>query len=754
MQHVVKTQKEVMRPYARLITMLGEQLVKNFNVALIEIIKNAYDADADEVTISLEDFGLKSDVNTLFSDPDSDEIEQKKTSFVVICDNGSGMTEDVIKKHWLNPATPSKREAKESTDDRSKLKKRVLQGEKGIGRFALFKIGKKITITTRPENSDEEYVIIYDFSKYDEDFRKNNGDYLFLDEVKIDFYTQKAVVITPDKKIWKKSHGTEIKIENLKDNNWDKQNIKSIQESIFKMRPIFEIKNKEGLYDFDVEFFINKQKIGYSFNQKQNSILELIENKPVLKILGNFDDVKKMYEFEVNNKHKILSLDSEEIKGLKAYKKEFSSLYKKVDRKLETGPFSFEFYFFDFVADLDKYRVDKESRNIIKENRIYLYRDNIRVAPYGDSTDDWLGIDIFRGTGRAGDMPSNDQIIGRVSISNRTNKNLRDATNREGLLVNTAQQELVFLIKLFLEYIHTKDYERYKNQKKQRRKKNLSTEYGVESRFSELKALVANNPVAVTAVEDIENQFSEERKALAKRLDIVEDLAGVGLSVESASHDMNMMMGRAMNLLDSLINSSNSESNKTIFSFKSDLETLRGEFSFVFDRLKNIQSMFISSKQRTKNVRVKDIFDKIVKIFDSLCKSYGIKIVVEEVGGPLVVKTTDAILMQVLINLFDNSIYWMNSYETKNKIIKVILDSKENKMIVADSGPGIHLDDLPYIFEEFYTGKGVDGRGMGLYIAKRLLERNDFSIYVESKNKIETGANFVIDFNKDDNNEI
>lgn len=117
------------RPYARLITMLGDQLIKNERIALVELIKNAYDADAEWVKVSFLNFNNDFTVNP--------------NSKIIIEDDGNGMNEQIIEKHWLNPATPEKKKRKkikETTD-----KGRILQGEKGIGRFAIFKLGKKLT---------------------------------------------------------------------------------------------------------------------------------------------------------------------------------------------------------------------------------------------------------------------------------------------------------------------------------------------------------------------------------------------------------------------------------------------------------------------------------------------------------------------------------------------------------------------------------------------------------------------------------
>jgi hypothetical protein len=82
------------RPYARLLTMLGDQLIKNERIALVEVIKNSYDADASWVKVIFENF--------------TPSFVATSTSKIIIEDDGAGMTPEVIEKHWVNPATPLK----------------------------------------------------------------------------------------------------------------------------------------------------------------------------------------------------------------------------------------------------------------------------------------------------------------------------------------------------------------------------------------------------------------------------------------------------------------------------------------------------------------------------------------------------------------------------------------------------------------------------------------------------------------------
>ena len=229
-------------------------------------------------------------------------------------------------------------------------------------------------------------------------------------------------------------------------------------------------------------------------------------------------------------------------------------------------------------------------------------------------------------------------------------------------------------------------------------------------------------------------------------------MAGVGLSVETASHDIMAIMGKAMSSIDGLISAAMHD-DLDHNELNNELQTLRGMLSFVESQLKDIQLLFKSSKQRRKTIRVKDILEKVERIYRGLLKKENINLSIQQSSTPLIAKTTDAVLLQLLLNLFDNAVYWLQQTSQKEKIIKISLDGNKGTMIFSDNGPGVNKEDAPYIFEPFYSGKGEDGRGLGLYIARQLLERNDYAIELAEikSEKILPGANFVISFIAEDN---
>jgi len=734
-------EKLSIRPYARLLTMLGEQLIKNERIALVEIIKNSYDADADWVKVRFENF--------------NDDMSVNENSSIVVEDNGCGMTPDDIKNAWMNPATPQKYNRKKAGKRKTPQKKRVIQGEKGIGRFAVFKLGKKVTVTTRTRSSKFESVLEYDFTSFDDDFtlEKDRRKEIFLDEIKVEY----SEVNSPN--LIKEPQGTVIRIQELKDGDiWNQRIIKRLCEDISNLTdPVSKITQGGTPDNFQVAVICN----GESKSVEDESIEDLrglIDNKPVFTINGKFDSGRNAYIFEEENKsiEKEISVNDPYIKGLWIWRNRFGRNRALTDgeKKYECGNFGFHFHIFDFSRGITgKHELTQKQKDTLKEHRIYLYRDKVRVYPYGDPDDDWLRIDVTRGTARAGDFFSNDQIIGWIDISQKDNPDLRDKTNREGLIEKgNAVKDLIFLIQAFLSYVKQHLYSRYETKKKDRNVAKMVHGKVVENHLTGLKTSLEKKGYTPEAreVAKIEKEYRKETDYLKQRAEITEDLAGVGLSVEMASHDIMLLVSRTGELGKEIAKLSRKFGNEEI---QKRADMLLGVLSQIVDSMQDVQSLFKSAKRRKKNLKIEQTLDKIYELYKSLLEKREIHYEKEVFpGSPLVADTTDGVVMQMLINLFDNSAYWLDTVDREIKEIKIIVNGDEGELIFSDNGPGIDKEDLPYIFEPFYSGKGQEGRGLGLYIVRQLLERHDYSISVieREKDKVLPGANFVINFFRED----
>ena len=739
------------RPYARLLTMLGDQLIKDERIALIELIKNSYDADASWVKVTFENFG--------------ENYEVLPESKIIIMDDGEGMTKKTLSTKFLNPATPGKKLKKQKNDKTAKG--RIIQGEKGIGRFAMLKLGRKIDVISKTLDDDYEHILHYDFSKYDTDFLKENNKEkeLFIDDLSVQLEERtpetfvKQDIVLGIKKDIQPAKGTVIEISKLNE-GWTEEKVKNVANDIVKLQSIFDAitNTKQEKVKDNNSFFVYLYKDDDYKNYNENYINDLsvlIDQKTVLRIDDGFFDAETLeYSFKLNGVPQKISLYDSEIYGIKKFKDYFKYVVDNqllIKREIECGSFYFSFYVFDFTPTAPaKYLLDDEDKKKIRPHRIYLYRDGIRVYPYGEPEDDWLQIDTLRGTVSAGAFLSNDQVIGVVKISHSQNPRLKDKTNREGLIEDGyATSDFIKLLQVFLTYIRNKPYRQYQINNERRENQKKVVEKQLDSNFSLLREIVKDNKDATEKLNEIEKDYKAEKQFLVRRAETTENLAGVGLSVETASHDIMRMMGLVLTNIDNLISEIMSVNEIDKETLLNELNSMRGSLGFVHAQLKDIQLSFTSSKQRRRNINVKEILDRVSKIYKNTAKKANVSIEVEEIpGSPLVAKTTDAVLLQVLLNLFDNSIYWLGTIDVENKKILITLDGENCKLIFSDNGPGVKNSDLPYIFESFYSGKGEDGRGLGLYIARQLLERNDYSIdYADlSSDKKLSGANFVVSF--------
>lgn len=732
------------RPYARLLTMLGEQLIKNERVALMELIKNSYDADAQWVKLEFLGFG--------------ENYNKSESSKIVLSDNGHGITKEVIEKHLAHPATPEKRLRKEKKPTTEFG--RVIQGEKGIGRFAILKLGRVIRIITRAIGDKVERVIDYDFSRYDDEFLTKDGKQteLYINQLTIQVNERAPeVFVSQNTQGLDGLHGTKIEITNLK-GEWSERKIGNVYKDVARLQSIFsdllttEAK-KEKKDIFDVIIYKDDKALTYLASDYKERLLTLMAEKSVIRVEdGHYDEVEKEYRFKLNSDAKKISLFNPVICGLPSFNQRFGNGAEKLKNSTtKCGSFDFGFYIFDFRSPSKvhaKHALDKKDKDIIKEHRIYLYRDGIRVFPYGEPDDDWLGIDVARGTISASAYLSNNQIVGFVNISQKSNPDLADKTNREGLIEHEgATDDFIEIIRGILSYLNKEEFKLYKKRNEDKHAHDVFKGQQVDEEFQVLKQEAKGNSKLSYLIELAEKKYHTEREYLIQRAETTEDLASVGLSVETASHDIMAIMSRTVLNLDGLIKevmTTNISHDRLI----NELQSVRGGLTFVESQIKDIQVLFKSSKQRKKSLRVEEILNKVERIYKIALSNSKVKLEVVKTKVPLVAKTTDAVLLQLLINLFDNSIYWLNQIDREDKVIEVFLDGNDGIMVFSDNGPGIPEDDADYVFEPFFSGKGQEGRGLGLFIAKQLLERYDYTIEL-AENRSEKrlpGANFVVSF--------
>ena len=308
------------KPYARLLTMLGDQLIRNEQVALSELIKNAYDADATWVKVTFENF--------------DEDFRAKDNAKIIVEDDGHGMTADVIENHWVNPATPLKLMGKKGDKKRTKSG-RIIQGEKGIGRFALLKLGRDIKMITRPTGSPSENVLELALSKYDADFIRDDQA-MFLDELELQFNVVAPAITIVEKEIdlggrekMRRPHGTRIEISPPV-GTWSRGKIEKVYEDLSRLQSIFgaaedddakKLTDDNDSNDEDFAVLVYRDEVYEPLGSSLRDRLDvLLKDHSVFKIEGRYDEPSQTFNFEIDNRQQALKLTDAEVTGLAVFR--------------------------------------------------------------------------------------------------------------------------------------------------------------------------------------------------------------------------------------------------------------------------------------------------------------------------------------------------------------------------------------------------------------------------------------------------
>lgn len=727
------------KPYARLMNIIGDQLITDKKVAVMEVVKNSYDADAENVQIrffNLQNYGFGN-------------LPEAEQPYIEIEDDGAGMTLDIIEKVWLRPATPSKLEKKARKQNKTK-KGRIIQGEKGIGRFAIHKLGEKIDLFTKAKGHNEVKLEM-DFTEFNpEDINLFNQpidtEFKLLEEVENVWYEN------PIPEVIKKEKGTLIRISHLRE-HWKKADFEELYKSIQRLiPPVDENATKLGV-DFKQDFNIEIYRDSILYTSEDTTTFKDVIERSQYKMIGTVSD-KGILSFEYESKapqraiQKTVNLfDVEELDrngyDLYAIKKGF-----KNSKGTSCGEFKFSFYAFDLNKP-DKHNLTPAIKAFVKDNFVFVLRDGVRVYPYGEKGIDWLNLDKLRSTVRAGQFISYNDLTGFVYISQKDNPKLKDATNRQGIMnVDGALDDFQNLVTAVTEILNIESkIDKQKLEIKKRTYKESSNV--VLKSFNILKSSLEkiNDRDTLEKANDFLKTVENHNKLIKERMLTVEDLAGLGMAVEKASHDALTILSKMRgNLKDFKIKAQKeSYQNDELINLLNELDE---NLNFVYDEMQMIQPLFKNQRKAIQDISIYESIEKVLKYFR---RDINGKIKVNVIkDNDIIVKTNTGLILQVLINLLDNAIYWANKNEPNEKEISFKINSKDNTLIIADNGPGIREDVIPFVFDEFFSLKS-DGRGLGLYIVREILLRINGEIFMLEREdeRLLSGANFIIKFNQE-----
>lgn len=395
---------------AALKDLIGKELITDEFVAVFELVKNSFDANATKVEVIFEDN----------YNPDNAKI--------IIKDNGKGMNYDDLKNKWLFVAYSAKRLGKENEDYRDKIKtQRVFAGAKGVGRFSCDRLGKHlnlITIKDEPNPKIENLVVHW------EDFE--NADEEEFVNIKV---THNELKDTP----YKIKSGTVLEITGLRD-NWDRERILKLKKSLAKLINPNQGNDSEK---FDIEIIAKEEvNIDKTPNKKgksrddwdivngtiRNTIFETLEIK-TSNILVQISPDGNFIETTLQDR-------GDPIYFLK-----------------EKNPYSDLKNISVYLFQLNRTAKSNFTRTMgmepVKFGSVFMYKNGFRVYPYGEPGEDLLLIDNRKQQGYNRFLGTRD-LIGRIEI-NGEQPELKETTSRDGGLVKTPTY--YNLVEFFYDYV-------------------------------------------------------------------------------------------------------------------------------------------------------------------------------------------------------------------------------------------------------------------------------------------------------------
>ena len=693
------------RPAGRHILTIGRDLIQDNYAAVVELVKNAYDADSPDVNIEFT------------AAPDHSGYS------IVISDHGHGMSrEDVINK-WMVPSTLDKRARRSSPAGRT------LQGSKGVGRYAASILGKDLLLeTVTPEGEKTEVYLKW----------SNFEDAQYLDDVEILIETTN-VSEPPGTRLT--MNGDEKRLD-----EWDEKQFDKLRYELKKLKsPVSTVLSND-------EFPINLTVNGFP---KVENIKETIESFPIFDLFdykisgtisaGGTSSLVYSSQKPLNTTEEKLSLKPVKPTGcgelsidIRVYDRDPMSIQSLIKRGLKD----------EFGAYVGKL----QARQLLNEyNGIGVYRNGFRIRPLGDADFDWLKLNEQRVQQPSLRIGSN-QVIGYVQIQSEDKSDLIEKSARDGLKENPAFDSLKQITTRIITELEKRRF-RY------RRKLGLSqpaikVERELEQLFSfdklkqDIQITLSRSGSDKNTTDEIIDLIGHAEVDKNKVADNIMQTVATYQSQVTLGKIINVILHEGRRLLnhlksdipnlqhcyESFLKTGNSKNLEEFMQIADGVRSSADLFNELFNKIDPLTAKKHSAK---KSLALKKVIQDITSIFEKEMKSHNIS---AEIKGPDEFRffSWSQDIYAIFTNLIDNSLYWIREQGgiTRKITIEILADGDSLIYIdYRDTGPGIDTEDIAseIIFEPAFTTK-PGGTGLGLAIAGEAANRNDLELKaLESK---------------------
>ena len=693
------------RPAGWHILTIGRELIQDNYAAVIELVKNAYDADSPDVNI---EFKAASD-------------HSRYT--IVISDHGHGMSKDDVINRWLVPSTQDKRVRQKSPSGR------IMQGSKGVGRYAASVLGADLLLETVTNEGEKTIVYV----KWD-DFK--NAQY--LDDVEI--LADTVVVPEPSGTLLTINGDEKLFAE------WNKEQFEKLRFELKKLiSPMSTILSNEGNCD---TFRISLTIKGFP---GMADVKETIEPYPLFELF----DYKISGTIGADGKG-VLTYSSQKARNTTQEKIRFD-----FGKSTRCGELDIDIRVYDrekeAIAALSKrgLKEDSESpfgrlsaRQLLNYyNGIGVYRNGFRIRPLGDAGFDWLKLNARRVNNPSLRIGSN-QVIGYVQIQSEDESDLIEKSARDGLKENIAFNRLQDVTKRVISELEIRRFKYRKDAGLSRSaikvEENLQRLFSSDELIENVRTQLNKSKVDKTTVGrtiELITQDAEEKNKVADEIQTIVAIyqveATLGKIVNVILHEGSKPLSYFHNQIPNLEYWYKSfQKTGDPDEFEKIMQIAKGmvQNAEIFVKLfRRLDPLAARKNTVRKPLELKKTMQGVFSIFEQEIENDNISV---EIKGPDDAKFPARIqdIYSIFTNLIDNSLYWMREKKANIRQITIELKMEDNSLHYIDyrdTGPGIEPDliESEVIFAPGFTTK-PDGTGLGLAIAGEAADRNGLRLEV------------------------
>ena len=687
------------RPAGRHILTIGRDLIQDPHAAVIELVKNAYDADSPDVALSFE----------------RGEDGQYR---IAVADHGHGMSRDTVINKWMVPSTSDK----EDRGGRSPGG-RTMQGRKGIGRYAASILGKDLLLeTTTP--CGETTTLYLQWGDFE--------DAAYLGDVEILIET--APTDEP--------RGTTLIIAIDKEHltAWKDTQFAKLQFELRKLMPPFASMTKEQAFKVllritdvpgfaDVNTRVEPYPLVEHFDYHISGRIEP----------GGTGSLRYSQQKSRNAPTEEIPIELGEPTGcgdleidIRVYDRDAASIDQLIHRGLRD--------------DAGNYLGKLQARKLLNDyNGIGVYRNGFRLRPLGDPEFDWLKLNEQRIQAPARRI-GNNQVIGYVQIQSEEHSQLIEKSARDGLIENEAFGRLKEITKMVIAKLEEKRY--VYRQRAGLSRKTLKVERELERLYSfdtlkrDVRDTLSGARVSrettsevIALIESDERQRSEAVGRLRDAIAVYQGHATLGKIINVVLHEGRRPLSYFRNqypllrsAADAFAETRDPGKVPRIVEVAQGIADNAADFVTLFGRLDPLAAQRRSKK---KPERLGTIARRAVETFSGEMEEAGVTCAIHG-GEALTFLCWRQDIQAVFTNLIDNSLYWLRTGEFAEKCIDIGIVSDRGRLLhidYRDTGPGIEPEHIEtsVIFDPQFSTK-PDGMGLGLAIAGEGATRNGLEL--------------------------